>query len=75
MLKDGTNFSLVNTIKTEIPTPDETVVIKSYDFKINGEKVQYLKVVAKNLGKFPTWHLGYPHNGRSWIFVDEITIN
>jgi hypothetical protein len=22
----------------------------------------------------PEWHLGYPHDGRSWLFVDEISI-
>ena len=26
------------------------------------------------LGKLPKWHLGHPHDGRSWIFVDEIRI-
>jgi hypothetical protein len=26
------------------------------------------------LGKLPKWHLGYPFDGRSWIFVDEISV-
>ena len=37
-------------------------------------KIQYIKIVAKKLGKLPEWHLGHKHDGRSWIFADEITI-
>ena len=37
-------------------------------------QAKYIKVVAKKLGELPKWHLGYPHDGRSWIFIDEIMI-
>jgi hypothetical protein len=33
-----------------------------------------VKIIAKKLGQLPEWHLGYEHDGRSWLFVDEITI-
>jgi len=29
-------------------------------------------MVAKNFGNCPSWHLG--EGGKSWIFIDEITI-
>jgi hypothetical protein len=37
-------------------------------------KVRYVKLIAKKLGELPTWHLGYPYDGRSWLFIDEIQI-
>ena len=35
---------------------------------------RYIKVVAKKLGVLPEWHLGNKHDGRSWVFIDEIQI-
>jgi len=29
-------------------------------------------MVAKNFGNCPEWHLGA--GGKSWIFIDEITV-
>lgn len=43
-------------------------------FKQPSKNYRYVKIIAKKLGKLPKWHLGYEHDGRSWIFVDEITI-
>lgn len=53
---------------------DENVAIKKVSFSMNGYSARYVKIVAKKLGELPKWHLGYPHDGRSWIFVDEIQI-
>ncbi|MFC7357886.1 GH92 family glycosyl hydrolase [Jejudonia soesokkakensis] len=55
------------TLKND--TPNITKVV----FSINKPNIQYIKIVATNLGKLPEWHLGYP-NGDAWIFVDEIEI-
>jgi hypothetical protein len=41
---------------------------------MGGYSARYVKIVAKNLGDLPEWHLGYPYNGKAWIFVDEIEI-
>jgi predicted alpha-1,2-mannosidase len=48
--------------------------IKTIQFNMNGYSSRYIKIVAKNLGNLPEWHLGAPFNGKAWIFVDEITI-
>jgi predicted alpha-1,2-mannosidase len=37
------------------------------------EKARYIKVIAENYGECPSWHLGA--GGKTWLFVDEITIN
>jgi len=71
--KDGVNFSKLKKEYTFPPNKNETVLIKRVS---SPEKItaRYVKVVAKKLGVLPTWHLGYSHDGRSWLFVDEIEI-
>ena len=70
---NGIHFSKLKTYYTFPPNKDESVVIKRISSSEN-VKARYIKVVAKKLGILPTWHLGYSHNGRSWLFVDEIEI-
>ncbi|QNJ97771.1 GH92 family glycosyl hydrolase [Constantimarinum furrinae] len=60
----------------QIPSevPSEETEIKTLSFDLNGNSGRYIKIVAKNLGDLPQWHLGAPFNGKAWIFVDEIEI-
>ena len=48
--------------------------LKTIQFDMKGYSSRYVKIVAKNLGDLPTWHLGAPFKGKAWIFVDEIEI-
>ena len=34
---------------------------------------RYIKIIAKNYGKCPSWHLG--KGGDTWLFFDEVTVN
>lgn len=62
-------YNVYNTKKTE------EVIIQNYLFKKPPNwDIRFVKLIAKKLGQLPEWHLGYKHDGRSWIFVDEITI-
>ena len=61
------NTSFNNTIE------NNDVNIKTVTTSKLGE-VRYIKIVGKKLGKLPKWHLGYKHDGRSWLFTDEIII-
>ncbi|MEM6686908.1 MAG: glycoside hydrolase family 92 protein, partial [Bacteroidota bacterium] len=54
--------------------PKEGAHIKNVTFDMKGYSARYVKIVAKKVGKLPEWHLGYKHDGRSWLFVDEIGI-
>ena len=54
--------------------PSEDSKIKTITFSLKNSKARYVKIVAKKLGVLPEWHLGYEHDGRSWLFVDEIII-
>lgn len=58
------------TIDTTIPSTE--VDIKTITFT-NNKAYQYIRVTAQTLGELPKWHLGYKHDGRSWLFIDEIS--
>ncbi len=74
---DGKTFnSIEKGFRTiDAAKPSEEVTIDSHQFLVFPNKVRYVKIIAKKLGELPEWHLGYPHDGRSWIFIDEISIN
>ena len=53
---------------------DDQSTIKTAGFSMGGYSARYIKIVAKNLGDLPDWHLGAPYDGKAWIFVDEIEV-
>ncbi len=60
--------------KIEAEIPSSETEIKTLRFKMGGYGARYIKIVAKNLGDLPEWHLGAPHQGKAWVFIDEITV-
>ena len=72
---DGINFTPIDSLK-KIDSAKELDLadIKQIYFKQVPESYRYIKIVAKNLGALPEWHLGYGDDGRCWIFADEISI-
>ncbi|MBO6631521.1 MAG: GH92 family glycosyl hydrolase, partial [Psychroserpens sp.] len=74
---DGKNFNAIEKgIRTiDAVKPSEEVTIDTHQFLVFPKNIRYVKIIAKKLGELPEWHLGYPHDGRSWIFIDEISIN
>jgi predicted alpha-1,2-mannosidase len=71
---DGRNFKSISKVKVNATVVNEQVKIKEHRAVLNGKNTRYIKIIAKKLGMLPKWHLGYEHNGRSWLFVDEIQI-
>ena len=72
---DGTTFKQIEMSKPiDAKEPSEEVAIKNMYFKQPSTNYRYIKVVAKKLGVLPEWHIGHEHDGRSWLFVDEITV-
>ena len=72
--EDGINYNTLGTYVVDSTKPSEDAMIRTFSFKRPATPSRYVKVIAKKLGVLPEWHLGYKHDGRSWIFVDEITI-
>lgn len=71
---NGTAFKSLGNQTLDTSTNTEEVIIKTLEFKLPKTNYRYIKLIAKKLGQLPEWHLGYKHDGRSWIFVDEISI-
>ena len=72
--KDNKTFKTLAAQKIDASRRDSELEIKTTEFNIPEGEYQYVKIIAKKMGKVPEWHLGYPYDGRSWIFVDEISI-
>lgn len=70
---DNKTFTKVGSEKIEAHLPSDETRIKTVQFEVNKE-ARYVKMVAKNFGAVPEWHLGFPYNGKAWTFVDEIEI-
>ena len=72
---DGKSFRSLGKYNDLNTKEKEDVSVQNYVFKYPPRfKVRYIQVIAKKLGILPKWHLGYKHDGRSWLFVDEIQI-
>tara|TARA_B100000809_G_C15125388_1_gene526029 strand:- start:1431 stop:3128 length:1698 start_codon:yes stop_codon:yes gene_type:complete len=72
--KDGKTFTSIDTQIIDTTKRNNDVLIKEVVFKPSSEDIRYVKLIARKMGALPNWHLGYPHEGRSWIFADEISI-
>jgi predicted alpha-1,2-mannosidase len=71
---NGKNFKSISKSKGNPTQANEQVKIKEHRTVLKGKNTRYVKIIAKKLGVLPEWHLGYIHDGRSWLFVDEIQI-
>jgi len=71
--EDGENFEEIKSIINKTPIMQEGKFKHSFLFEKENIKAQYLKVIAKTIGKLPEEH---PAAGSdAWLFVDEIIIN
>ena len=71
---DNKNFKKVGEANNEINPEDENVQTQKLILNVTPQKARYVKIVAKNFGKLPEWHQGYPYNGDAYIFISEIEI-
>lgn len=73
---DGVNFSPAINARIKYAPAEESMnspQLQSVTVDVNREGVQYVRVVAKNLGRIPAWHKA--KGLRPWIMVDEIQLN
>lgn len=71
--KDGKSYTKLHDWQAPTPENTDQVAIRTVK-STKPVRAKYIKVFAKKMGKLPVWHLGYKHDGRSWIFIDEIQI-
>jgi hypothetical protein len=70
---DAVNFKKVATVTQKIPANDYNVQTQKITAKVNISG-RYVKIIAKNFGKLPEWHQGFPFDGEAFIFIDEIEV-
>jgi hypothetical protein len=68
---NGIHFNVVNRLKGDADTDEYGAMTKQYLSKIMSH-TSSIKVLAKNRGVYPEWHLG--NSGTSWIFLDALSI-
>ncbi len=68
---DGQQFQQISALKNQISEQKEGQIFQTFSIPTN-VSARFLKVVARNRGKVPEWHIGA--GGKSWIFADEILI-
>lgn len=69
---DNKNFLKVYSGENYLPVEDETVQLKNIEAKFTAVSARFVRVIARQYGKLPAWHLGA--GGDTHIFVDEIQI-
>ena len=68
---DDKNFKSVGIVENEVDPEAEDAIIQELD--INKRiKARYVRMVAKNIGICPDWHVGAGE--KAWIFCDEIVV-
>ncbi len=70
---DAVNFKKIATVAHNIPAENYDVQTKLLTTKVNVSG-RYVKIIAKNYGKLPKWHQGFPFDGEAFIFIDEIEV-
>jgi len=69
---DDINYEYQGKIFANFSDKIEGSFQKDFTLKVKKIKARYIKIKAKNYGFCPEWHLGA--GGKTWVFVDEITI-
>ncbi len=69
---DGKNFSKVYQIKNKDDKENSAPGIKDFKASLNELNARYVKVLARNIGVCPAWHVAA--GDKAWLFVDEISV-
>ncbi len=68
---DGNEYQEAGMVKSDVSPRSLGVNIENFTLNMS-TKARYVKVVAKNRGTCPDWHVG--EGQPAWIFADEIVI-
>ena len=70
---NGLDWALAGIVPNDVDEKHNGGIIKKFSINlIPFQKVRYIKVLAKNRGNCPDWHVGA--GNKSWIFADEIVV-
>ena len=69
---DSTNFTLSKELLNTVDPKDDVVTIQDLSIPFTNLTTRYLRIVARNPGKLPSWHQSAGRD--SYIFADEIIV-
>ncbi|MBU2650804.1 MAG: GH92 family glycosyl hydrolase [Bacteroidetes bacterium] len=69
---DKNDFQAAGTVKNDVDEKYEGGIIKDFMLQGLNEQVRYIKIIARNRGVCPEWHVGA--GNKAWIFADEIIV-
>lgn len=69
--RDGKKYTLQGRVDHQVDPRDETAQAHEFSLPVNVQ-ARYVKVLARNYGTLPEWHLGA--GSQAHIFVDEVTL-
>jgi len=69
---DGRRFRTVWFTTIDAPRANPIPNVRDIAASFESVEVRFVRVVARNLGKCPSWHPGA--GGTTWVFVDEIEV-
>ena len=69
---DGKHFKKVGQVEFRLTDRDESGKQVALNVEFAPTEALYVKVVVRNFGLCPEWHLGAGNN--TWLFLDEITV-
>lgn len=70
--RDGWHFNALERIKTDVSPKEKGKIAREFT-TLKRIDARYIRIIARNMGTIPDWHLGA--GGKPWIFADEIIIN
>jgi uncharacterized membrane protein len=68
-----TNMKLLQKMLPGQPVKEAPVYTEGFECNFAAQEVQYIRILAKPVGKLPAWHRG--KGDKAWIFMDEIFVN
>jgi predicted alpha-1,2-mannosidase len=71
---EGETWEKVKMVDLNSAEPSEDIATQNIRADLSGKDVRLVRLTATTLGLLPEWHLGYPYQGTTWVFVDEIII-
>ena len=70
--EDGKEFRSVAISVPDGPINDPEVRVLGYNAEFKPLQARYVRLVAKNIGTCPPWHIGA--GSKAWLFADEIVV-
>jgi hexosaminidase len=70
---DGMEWKALGMVEHDVEDRNYDHIIHDYNYTSTAPvKARYVRIVARNYGVLPEWHLGA--GGKAWIFADEVIV-